>query len=249
MEQNQKILATVGGKSITEQDVAEFLAAMGPRAQQYRTPEGHAAVLEELIARKLFLLEAQRNLYEAEPAFKAELTRLKENLLSGYAIEKALSAIRVTDKEIEAFYEENKSRFGGGETVTAAHILVDSEEKAKELRAQIEKGEITFADAAREHSDCPSKEVGGSLGSFGRGQMVKEFDEAAFSLPVGEISAPVKTGFGWHLILVSERGEKEAPALSEVRSQIEQKLLADKQGDAYRSKINQLKIVYPVDKF
>ncbi len=249
MENQQNIVATVGGKPVTERDVEEFIAALGPRGQQYRSPEGRAAVIEELVARKLFLLEAQRNLYEAEPAFKAELQRLKENLLSGYAIEKTLSAVRVTEKEIEAFYEENKARLGGGESVTASHILVDSEEKAASLREKIVAGEITFENAARENSTCPSKDNGGSLGEFGRGQMVKEFDEAAFSLPVGEVSSPVKTGFGWHLILVTAHGEKEPPSLAEMRRDIEATLLSSKQGDAYRSKVNQLKIVYPVDKF
>lgn len=245
---NEKILASVGGKPITEADVDAFIASMGPRGQQYASPEGRGVILEQLVNQKLFLLDAQRNLYEAEAAFKAELQRVKENLLAGYAMEKALSAVKVDDKEVEAFYEENKDKFGS-ETVKASHILVDSEEKAKEILADIEAGKITFEDAAKEYSSCPSKAEGGSLGEFGHGQMVPEFDEACFSMQVGETRGPVKTQFGYHLIRLDAKNEAQIPALSEMKEQIRARVLQDKQHAAYQSKINQLKIVYPVDKY
>ena len=228
------VLASVGGKNITSADVEEFIRGMGPRGEQYRSPEGQSIILE---------------LYEAEPAFKAQLQRVKENLLAGYAMEKALSAVKVTDAEIEKFYEENKDRLGGGETVRASHILVDSEEKANALKEEIESGKITFEDAARRDSSCPSKEEGGNLGEFGRGQMVKEFDDACFSMNVGELRGPVKTQFGYHLIRLDAKNEAKTPALADVKEEIRAKLLSDKQNAAYRSKVNQLKIVYPVDMY
>lgn len=88
---------------------------------------------------------------------------------------------------------------------SARHILVDSEAKCAELKQQIENGS-DFADVAREHSSCPSGRKGGDLGSFGRGQMVPEFDEVVFSAPVNEVQGPVKTQFGYHLLEVTERG-------------------------------------------
>ncbi len=88
--------------------------------------------------------------------------------------------------------------------VRASHILVKDEKLAKELKTRIEKGE-SFADVAEECSLCPSKEKGGDLGWFGKGQMVKPFEDAAFSLPVNALSAPVKTQFGYHLIQVTEK--------------------------------------------
>jgi len=86
--------------------------------------------------------------------------------------------------------------------VRASHILVEDEETAKKLKAEIEKG-ISFESMAREYSSCPSKAKGGDLGWFGKGQMVKPFEEAAFSTPENKISAPVKTQFGYHLIKVT----------------------------------------------
>lgn len=88
--------------------------------------------------------------------------------------------------------------------VNAAHILVSSESKAKALKNRIENGE-SFASVAKKYSACPSGEYGGNLGYFERGKMVKEFEDAAFSLPVGEISDPVRTDFGWHLIKVIDK--------------------------------------------
>ena len=243
-----KILAAVGGQSITEADVEQFLTALGPRGDAYRSPEGKAAIVEELINRKLFLMEAQRNLFEAEAAFKAQLKQAKESLLINYAIEKAVSSVRVKDEEIVAFYEENKDKMGGGDTVNASHILVETEEEALRILDEI-KGGLAFEEAAKKYSSCPSKEQGGNLGDFGRGQMVPEFEQAAFAMEVGEISAPVKTQFGYHLILLIGKKAGEVTPLSEVRERIEAELLRRNQQAAYQSKVNQLKILFPVDKY
>ena len=88
-------------------------------------------------------------------------------------------------------------------SVRASHILVNSEAQALRLKKEIEDGEITFEDAAQKYSTCPSGKNGGDLGYFGRNQMVKSFEDAAFNLPIGSISNPVKTEFGYHLIKVT----------------------------------------------
>ena len=89
---------------------------------------------------------------------------------------------------------------------SASHILVDSEEKAQQLKSEIEGG-ADFAQLAKDNSSCPSSQQGGDLGSFGRGQMVPEFDQVVFSAPVGVVQGPVKTQFGYHLVLVTERND------------------------------------------
>ena len=243
-----KILANVGPLTVKESEVEEFLLSLGQRGQQYNNPQGRKVILEQIIGNKLLLLDARKNLYETEPEFKAELARLKENLLVNYAGNKVISAVTVSDKEIEAYYEENKNQFGGGETVNASHILVDSEEKALEILAAIKSGEISFEDAAKAHSSCPSGQRGGNLGDFGQGQMVPEFDSAVFSMEVGEITeTPVKTQFGYHLIKLNAKNEESIPSLDEVKPQLKEMLLRDKQHKAYESRINQLKLLYPVD--
>ena len=242
------VLAKVGGIAITDEDVNEFLQGLGPRGQSYNNPQGRQIVLEQLIASKLLLLDARRNLYEAEPSFKAELAKLRDNLLISYATEKAIASATVSDKEAEDYYNQNKERFVSEEAVNASHILVDTEEKALEILAKINAGEISFEQAAMENSSCPSKANGGNLGDFGRGQMVPEFDVAVFNMEVGEISkTPVKTQFGYHLIKLNEKKAAEAMPFAEIAPEIKNALLQEKQRAAYDSKINQLRILYPVD--
>ena len=243
------ILAKVNGIAITSEEIDAELKAMGPQGQQYNNPQGREALLEQLINKKLFLADATKNLYEYDPVFKAELQKIKEDLLANFAITKAVENVKVTDEEAKTFYEENKSSLLSGETVSASHILVDSEEKATKLLADINEGKISFADAAKENSSCPSSQNGGSLGEFGKGQMVPEFDQAVFSMEVGEVKGPVKTQFGYHLIKLDAKNEAKEISFEEVADQIKAKLLNDKQRTAYTSKINQLKILFPVDKF
>ena len=243
-----KILANVGGSPITEEAVNEFLAGLGQRGQSYNTPEGRAMVLQQLIGNKLLLLDAKRNLFEVQPEFKEQLARVKDQLLTNYAGEKAIAGVTVTDKECEDYYNENLDKFNAGESVNASHILVESEELALEIYAKINAGEISFEDAAREYSSCPSKERGGELGDFGRGQMVPEFDSAVFAMTVGEVTAaPVKTQFGYHLIKLNSKSEAAPTPYAEISGEIKNALLLEKRRKAYESKINQLKIMYPVD--
>ena len=243
-----KILATVGNMPITEDDVNDFLAGLGPRGQGYNNPEGRAAILGQLISNKLLLLDAKRNLIEADPVFKAELAKMRDNLLVSFNAEKVIAAVTVSDKETEEYYENNKERFISEESVNASHILVDSEEKANEILAAINAGEISFEQAALENSSCPSKANGGNLGDFGRGQMVPEFDAAVFAMAEGEIStSPVKTQFGYHLIKLNAKKAPEAIPYAEIAPEIKDALLQEKRRAAYESKINQLKILYPVD--
>ena len=116
-----------------------------------------------------------------------------------------LKDVTVTDEEVAAYYEENKQQFTKGETVSAKHILVDSEEKCTSVLESITSGEKAFEDAAKEASTCPSGARGGDLGEFGKGQMVKEFEEAAFAAEIGHVVGPVKTQFGYHLIKVEDK--------------------------------------------
>jgi len=241
------VLARVNGQPITSLEVDEAIAAMGRKGESYQSPEGRRMVLEQLVAKKLFLVDAAKNLLEFDPAFKAEMKKVKEDMLANFAIGKAIDSVRVTDAEAKKFYEENKDDLVAGETVSASHILVDSEDKANEILSDIKAGKIGFEDAARQYSSCPSKEQGGNLGEFTRGQMVPEFDAACFEMEVGELRGPIKTQFGYHLIRLDGKHEAAAMAYEDIAEQIKQKLLQDKQQKAYQSKINQMKILYPVD--
>lgn len=244
-----KILAKVGELVVTESEVNEMVAKMMQTGQNLDNPQGRAMLLEQLIANKLFLLEATKNMYEYNAEFKAQLQKVKEDMLVNFAMSKALESVKpATEDEIKAFFEENKEHFVAGESVNASHILVDSEEKANEILNKINAGEISFEDAAREESSCPSSENGGNLGEFTRGQMVREFDEAVFKMAIGEIAGPVKTQFGYHLIKLNAKNEEKPYAFEEIKGQLGDMVMKDKKQKAFQSKINQLKILYPVDR-
>lgn len=246
---DNKILASVGTLSVTEAEVNAMIASLGQRGKNYNTPEGRAIVLDQLINQKLLLLDATRNLYEREPEFKAELARVKEDLLVNYAVNKAVANVRVTDAEVKEFFDAHPEQFAGEETVNASHILVADEAQANEILAKINDGELSFEDAAKEFSSCPSSAEGGCLGDFGHGQMVPEFDQACFSMKEGEIAGPVQTQFGFHLIKLNKINEAQPMQFEQVKEQVRQSLMGEKQQNAYQSKLNQLKILYPVDRF
>lgn len=247
--ENNRVLASVAGQSITENEVEAAASRMSSaRGRNFNTPEGRQAVLEQLIVQKLFLADARRSMLEYDPQFKAQLAQVKDELLYQFAVTKALEKVKVTEEEIKQFYDENPDQFMGEPTVSASHILVDSEEKAQELLAAIKNGEITFEDAAMQHSSCPSKARGGSLGQFGHGQMVPEFDAVCFAMEVGAIEGPVKTQFGYHLIRLDGKQEAAPVSLQDAHDMIHEHLMAEKSQKAYQSRINQLKLVYPVDR-
>lgn len=246
---NGKILASVNGKPITDADVDAFLAGLGQAGQNYQNPQGRAIILEELISRALFLADAKKSMLEYEEGFKQELAIAKEKLLTGYAIDKALSKVTVTEEELKKYYDENQDKLSAPETVSASHILVEEEDIAKLLLEKIQSGALSFEEAAKQNSACPSGQNGGSLGEFSRGQMVPEFDEACFTMEVGELRGPIKTQFGYHIIRLD--GKKEASTLpfADVKEELRQRLFAEKQQAAYRSRVNQLKILFPVEKY
>ena len=111
----------------------------------------------------------------------------------------AIGIIFIGNTQIGAKMSENVTK------VSASHILVSTESEAKALKTRIDNNEITFEDAAKEYSKCPSRQDGGSLGYFTRGRMVKPFEDAAFDAKVGEVTEPVQTQFGWHLIKVTDK--------------------------------------------
>ena len=162
-----------------------------------------------------------------------------------YAVGKLFDTITISDEEIKAYYDAHAAEFKAEEKMSAKHILVDSLEMAEKIRAEIEAGKA-FEDAAREYSSCPSKARGGELGVFSRGKMVKEFEDAAFALTEGMVSAPVKTQFGYHLIKAGEMTPAGRADLETVKDKIRKILFQERQKEVYAKRLEELKDSYPV---
>lgn len=244
---NNQVLAKVNGRDIRESDIQAAISKFPRDKQSYlSTPQGRNQLVEQLISFELFYNYGKDSGLDQSEEFIERLEILKRETLTQVAIEKVISEATVTDKEVEDYYNANKDMFRAGETVVASHILVDSEELATEVIEKI-KGGLSFKDAAAEYSSCPSSAQGGNLGQFGRGQMVPEFEESAFSLELGVLSEPVKTQFGYHLIIVDSKQEAEVAEFDKVKSMIKTQLLQERQNFKYMSFTEELKKKYSVE--
>ena len=242
---NNEILAVVAGQNITEEDYSIFVQSMSREQQQYAAdPHFKEQVLEQLISLHLFAKKGEEMKLEETEEFAKIIANAKRDILAQMAMREVLGGITVTEEEMQANYEANKQSYAKGETVSAKHILVDSEEKCNEILASINSGEKTFEDAAKEFSSCPSGQRGGDLGEFGKGQMVKEFEDAAFAAEIGQVVGPVQTQFGCHLIKVENKSEATVSTFEEVKEVIRRNMLQQKQTKAYDAAINELKEKY-----
>lgn len=242
---SEKVLAKIAGKELTEKDYQAFLNKVPAEQRAYAEhPQAKAMYVEQFLTQHLYAqLGADLKLEETQE-FAELMEVMKMEILSQLAMAETLKGIEVTSGEVKAFYEDNKEMFNKPETVKAKHILVDEEEKANELMAALNAGEMDFAEAAKAESSCPSAAQGGDLGEFGKGQMVPAFEEAAFAAEIGKVTGPVKTDFGYHLILVDERSEGGIYSFDEVRDQIKGQLSQQKSAEAFQAKTAELKAKY-----
>jgi len=194
-------LANVNGVSIT---MADFKTKMSELPVDVRhrmtTAEGKKEFLDNLITSELLLAEAKRQGLEKDKETIAKIEEAKRDILVNAAAQKIVSE-KMTDERTRKYYDQHKQQFS---EVHASHILVETEGEAKDIKKQLEKG-ADFNDLAKKRSKDPSAaQNGGDLGFFTRDQMVKPFTEKAFSMKVNQISDPVKTQYGYHIIKVLE---------------------------------------------
>lgn len=241
----QNILATIGEIVITDAEVDAFIANMPKEQQMYAShPQFRKQCLDQIISVYLYAKMAEEEKLDETEEFKKIMESARKDILAQLAMNKTLKEITITEEECKKFYEENPQHFTKGATVEAKHILVKEEEECNAILEAIVKGEKEFEAAAAEFSTCPSGKQGGSLGEFGRGQMVPEFEEAAFAAEIGHVVGPVKTQFGYHLIKVEAKNEASVVAYEEVAERIRTNLLQQKQNEAYTVKAMELRKKY-----
>lgn len=242
---SQEILAKVAGHEITQEEFEAFLQSVPKEQQPYlANPQFKEQCLQQLIALHMFAQYGEELKLDETEDFKKIYENAKRDILAQMAMREAIKDAAVTEEEVKAYYEKNQAQFKKPATVSAKHILTDSEEKCNEILESITKEEKTFEDAAKEFSTCPSKERGGDLGEFGRGQMVKEFEDAAFAAEIGHVVGPVKTQFGYHLIKVEKKNEASTAVFEEVKAAITNNLTQQKKNEAYNAKVEELKGKY-----
>ncbi|AKO91360.1 MULTISPECIES: foldase protein PrsA [Priestia] len=257
----EQVVASVDGSDITKDDVYNLLA-----------DQNGAAAVDTLITEKIIDKEAEKEdikitakqvnqelddlkeQYGGEDTFNqtleasgVSLSSLKEDIKKNKEIEELLRpSIKITEKEMKEYFNENKDSFAQAAQVKASHILVDDEKTAKEIKEKLDKGE-DFATLAKKYStDTATSESGGELGYFEEGTMTDEFDKKAFSMKKGEISDPVKTDYGYHIIKVEDVKEAKQASYKDSKAQVKEAIFNEKLQTEYSTWLEKKKKEYDI---
>lgn len=242
-------LAKVGSTKITGADVDREIKNLPEFAQQlFEGSGGKEKFLEELIKKEVLYQEAVKKGLDKDTEYRQKLDDFKKLTLISVLLEKEIEEkTKVTDQEVKEYYEKHKNDLATISKMRASHILVKSEDEAKKILARIKKGE-DFAKIAEQISlDTGTAKNGGDLGYFSQGQMVPEFESAAIKLKVGEISEPVKTRFGYHIIKVTDKETGKPIEFEKIKNTLAQRLAAEKQKEFFDTYIDELKNRYKVE--
>jgi len=220
----ETVVATVGGQAITEADLAFAAEDLSQELSQMAPEERRAFLLRVLIDMKVMSGAAKEAGMDATPLFKQRLQYLEERALRRAYFAEAIAA-SITEEAVRAKYDEFVAAFVPSEEIRASHILVETKEEADAIKAELDGG-ADFATLAKEKSIDPGAASGGDLGFFGKGMMVAPFEEAAFAMTeIGQISEPVQSQFGFHIIKLEEKRESIPPTIEQVGAQLQQQLL------------------------
>lgn len=229
-----QVLAEVNGTAITTDEFKKELENLPPYLKTMAdSMEGRKEMLETMVIRELILQEAAKEKIEDSQMVKDKLAELKKRLVVEAFLKKKVEAsANIADADLQKFYDENKDKFKHGEQIKASHILVKDDKQVADVQAALQKGD-KFEDVAKKFSIDSAAAKGGDLGWFGKGSMLPEFEKAAFSLNDGQVSAPVKTKFGTHIIKLTGKRAAGVMPFADVKEQIKQAILPTKQKEVF----------------
>lgn len=248
-------VATVNGKNISDAEVQEVLM-QGTQGRYNQLPAEKQAelsqrVIDGLITQELIFADAKKEGILESAEYKQELAKVMERVevqLASKVWEKhQFDKVKVSEKDIKAYFKAHPEEFSEKEKVRASHILLKTEAEANDIIKELSalKGaslNTKFAEVAKSKSTGPSGPKGGDLGFFGQGQMVPSFNDAAFSMKKGEMTkTPVKSQFGYHVILVTDKQAGKDLPFEEVKGFIEQKLKVEAFKEQMEAKMEALK--------
>ncbi len=216
--------ATVNGMAISQRTV-DLVVKQGAGSGRPDTPEARSAIIEQLALQMVAAAEAVKKGLDKTPEVADQINVLRQSVLANAYVQDYIKTNPVTDEMIKAEYDRIKATVTGTE-YKARHILVEKEAEAKDIIAKLNKDPASFAKLAAEKSKDPGSKVkGGDLGWFDASRMVPEFGAAVSKLEKGKFTeTPVKTQFGYHVILLEDSKPIEAPPLEEVKPQLSQQL-------------------------
>lgn len=236
------VVATVGGESITEADISFAAEDLQQELQQMPPEDRKAFLVTVLIDMKVMAKAAKEQQMDQTDLFKRRLQYLEERALRRAFFAEKIAA-GVTPEAVQAAYDTFVSTFQPQEQVHARHILVATKEDAEAIKTELATGKPFEILAMEKSTDPSAKQNGGDLGFFQRGQMVKPFEDAAFAMEPGQISDPIESQFGWHIIKVEEKGMSKPPTLPEVEAQLQQQVMFQ----AFEDSVGKLKDGLAID--
>lgn len=239
------VVAIVNGQQIKLSELEVAQQALPPQYRNVPLQSVFAALLDRMIDSKLVVSDGRKNRIGDDPAFKKRMAFVEEQVTQDFWLQREI-AKKVAPDKMQQRYEERLKLMPSEEEVHARHILVSTEDEAKALIAELKKG-AAFDKLAREKStDKASGAEGGDLGWFKKSDMVKEFAEAAFVLKKGEMTeAPVKTQFGFHIIMLDDRRKAPPPSFEEMSEQIREELARE----AVNNLLDHLRAGAKIEKF
>lgn len=235
------VVATYAGGDITDSQVMEKFKPMIDMQPEYKgksfsqlDKQLREMLVRNYISARLIEDEAVKQKIRENKEFKERFAMVEQQMVHQFVIEKYLEK-NVTDKMVEDEYNKIVAEMKGQKEIKTSHILIDTEEKAKEIKKKLDSGE-KFEDLAKKHSKDETSAVrGGEIGYTIRGQLVPEYETVAFALPKNKISEPVKSKFGWHIIRLDDKRDAKLPSKEEAMAGIRQKLSAEKLGAYFES--------------
>jgi peptidyl-prolyl cis-trans isomerase C len=227
--EDNPVLAKVNGAEIRQSDMAIAEEELGPSLEKMDPATKQENLLAFLIDMKIVSKAAEDKKVENSDEFKRRLAFARNRLLMDSLLAQEGKAA-TTDEAMKKVYDDAAKQISGEQEVHARHILVETEDEAKAVKAELDKG-ADFAELAKKKSKDPGASDGGDLGFFTKDQMVPEFSAVAFALEPGKISDPVKSQFGWHIIKVEEKRNRKPPEFDQVKSQIEAYVTRKAQAD------------------
>ncbi|MBB5752472.1 peptidylprolyl isomerase [Prosthecomicrobium pneumaticum] len=238
-----KVVATVGGSPITALDLAIAQEDFAEELAKVPAPERPKAVLTVLIDIKMMAEAAAKDGLDKGDEFTHRLALLRERALRNEYFRVHIDQA-VTEDQVKARYDAEIAKITPQDEIRASHILVETEDEAKAIIAELDKG-ADFATLAKEKSKDPgSGQMGGDLGFFAKGRMVPEFEQAAFALEVGKYTeTPVKSQFGWHVIKLVDKRKQPMPPFEQVKEQVRQLVM----GEAFSAAVKTLRDDTPVE--
>ena len=239
--QEQKALAIINGEKITERELALAEADLGKQFGNLQGEQRKAAILNALIDIRSLAAEAENANLDDNENFKARMAFQRARALHNVYFQENVVAV-VTDAEIRDRYEKEVAAIPPTQEFKASHILVEEEATAKEIIKMLDDG-ADFAELAKTKSTGPSGPNGGDLGYFGKGRMVPEFEAAVIELEKGKHTAePVKTQFGYHVIIKTDERTAPPPAFDAVKDQVRQLISQEKYVELTKAARKRLKV-------